>query len=343
MKKLFAYAAFATLALAVEAPEASAQTLPPQVTLTLINGWVGAPFGTRLAKVELLSGVVRLKGAIANGSASTAFVLPAGYRPATNVYVPVDMCNATNGRLFIQPNGTVSVQAETSFSNAQCFTSLDGASFDKNTTIFTPLALVNGWSGAPFGAAPATFRGISGYVQFKGAIAGGTSSQAFTLPVGSRPGKSVYVPIDLCNATNGRLIIQPTGVVTVQAETSFSNAQCFTSLDGASFPPSAAGATLLTPINGWTNGPFSTRNVGVRNISGVVHFTGSIGTTGSNPVPFILPTGFRPGKNVYIKVDLCNATNGRLFIQPNGVVTVQAASFANAQCFTSLEGASFVL
>jgi hypothetical protein len=42
-------------------------------------------------------------------------------------------------------------------------------------------------------------------------------------------------------------------------------------------------------------------------------------------------------------VDLCNATNGRLFIQPSGVATVQAenGTFSNAQCFTSLDGVSF--
>lgn len=33
------------------------------------------------------------------------------------------------GRLFIQPDGVVTVQAENSFSDAQCFTSLDGTSF----------------------------------------------------------------------------------------------------------------------------------------------------------------------------------------------------------------------
>jgi hypothetical protein len=44
--------------------------------------------------------------------------------------------------------------------------------------------------------------------------------------------------VDLCNATNGRLSIQHNGVVTVEAQGgTFSNAQCFTSLDGASFPP----------------------------------------------------------------------------------------------------------
>jgi hypothetical protein len=45
------------------------------------------------------------------------------------VYVPVDLCDATNGRLLIETNGTVIVQADTVFSNAQCFTSLDGVSF----------------------------------------------------------------------------------------------------------------------------------------------------------------------------------------------------------------------
>jgi hypothetical protein len=43
--------------------------------------------------------------------------------------VPADLCNAANGRLDIQSNGTVTVQAENSFSAAQCFTSLDGISF----------------------------------------------------------------------------------------------------------------------------------------------------------------------------------------------------------------------
>lgn len=89
-----------------------------------------APFGTGLAKVEALSGVVRFKGAIATtGTKAAPFVLPAAYRPAKDVYVPIDMCNATNGRLYIQPTGAVTVQAGTSFSNAQCFTSLEGTSF----------------------------------------------------------------------------------------------------------------------------------------------------------------------------------------------------------------------
>ena len=60
------------------------------------------------------------------GSDPVAFTLPAGLRPTTAVYVRVDLCNAADGRLFIQPNGVVTVQAENSFSDVQRFTSLDG-------------------------------------------------------------------------------------------------------------------------------------------------------------------------------------------------------------------------
>ncbi len=258
----------------------------------------------------------------------------------------MDLCDATNGRLFIQPTGVVTVQAEgNTFSNAACFTSLDGASFAKSASSYTPLTLQNGWTNAPFGTSSAAVRTISGIVHFKGAIAtGGTNPVPFTLPAAFRPATRVLIPVDLCNATNGRLDIQPTGVVTVEAEGgTFSNAACFTSLDGASFAKSASSYTPLTLQNGWTNAPFSTSNAAVRTISGIVHFKGAIATTGTNPVPFTLPAGFRPATAVFVTVDLCNATNGRLDIQPTGVVTVEAegSAFSNAACFTSLDGASF--
>ena len=98
--------------------------------LTLINGWTNYSSGTSRAIAEEVTGIVQFRGAIATaGTTPVAFTLPASLRPLTNVYVPVDLCNATKRRLFIQPSGAVSVQAETGFSNAQCFTSLDGASF----------------------------------------------------------------------------------------------------------------------------------------------------------------------------------------------------------------------
>jgi hypothetical protein len=56
----------------------------------------------------------------------------------------------------------------------------------------------------------------------------------------------VFVPIDLCGGTKGRLFIQPTGEVVVAAQTAFTDAQCFTSLEGVSFPvPEPAGLAAL--------------------------------------------------------------------------------------------------
>jgi hypothetical protein len=124
---------------------------------------------------------------------------------------------------------------------------------------------------------------------------------------------------------------------------SFSNAACFTSLDGVSFAKSTSLFTPLTLENGWFDSPFSTASPGVRAISGIVHLKGAIATSGANPVPFTLPAGFRPTTVVNVKVDLCRSTNGRLQIEPNGVVTVEAeaGAFSNAACFTSLDGVSF--
>jgi hypothetical protein len=319
-----------------------------QLVLMLQNGWTNAPFSTRAAAVffDPNSGIVHFSGAVANGTSSVLFTLPAEYWPGETTYVPVDLCGAANGRLIIQTNGVVSVQAEGgTFSNAQCFTSLEGATYAPTSAGFSALTLQNGWTPyfsnqlALFGTLP-----LGGAVRFRGSIANGTTGLAFTLPVGFRPSTDVYVPVDLCNATNGRLYIQPNGNVTVQAENgTFSNAQCFTSLDGAWFVPSTTGSfTSLTLQNGWTNAPFSTTAAAVENVSGVAHFKGAIanGTTG---LASTLPVGYRPSTDVYVPVDLCNATKGRLYVQPNGNVTVQAenGTFSNAQCFTSLEGVSY--
>jgi hypothetical protein len=108
-------------------------------------------------------------------------------------------------------------------------------------------------------------------------------------------------------------------------------------------PALTSGWTALTLKNGWTGAPFGTSAPAVHTISGIVHFKGAIATSGTNPVPFTLPSGFRPASVVFVPVSLCNATNGRLQIEPTGLVTVQAegGAFSNAACFTSLDGASF--
>jgi hypothetical protein len=102
---------------------------------------------------------------------------------------------------------------------------------------FTTLTLQNGWTGSPFGTRSPAVSLINGVVVFKGAMASvKTNPVAFTLPKAFRPSKAVFVTVDLSNTNLGRLQIEPSGSVSVQAENNaFANASSFTSLDGVSF------------------------------------------------------------------------------------------------------------
>jgi hypothetical protein len=315
--------------------------------LSLVNGWATAP-SSGAPGVAKISGVVHLNGAMATaGTNSTAFTLPVGFRPAVNVYVSVDLCNAAKGRLFISPTGAVSVGVAPggAWSNAQCRTSLEGVSFTASD--FTPLSLESGWSHAPFGTGRAGAAISAGIVQLRGATGtAGAVATAFTLPPPFRPGNAVYLPVNLCDAAKGRLVIQPTGVATVvSADGNFGAASCFTSLDGVSFPVSTSSFTPLAPLsNGWTNANLNTRPPSVANVGGIVRLAGAMKTTGSSMTAFTLPPSVRPPTNIYVPVDLVGGKKGRLNIEPSGVVTVQSAGApSDAQQFTSLEGAWFAL
>jgi hypothetical protein len=332
--------------LAVSTTEASAASSP----LTLISPWTGAPFATNSPQVSIKSGVVSFKGAIAAPQSNTSnavFVLPTAYRPAVNVFAPVDMCGATNGRLIIEPSGDVFVQEQDgALTNADCFTSLDGASFVKSSAV-TPLSLVNGWGPDTVDsvANPAAAL-LNGVVHFQGAMTAPspTSTEAFVLPSNMTPSVPVYIAVDMNQATNGRLIIEPNGEVFVQEEDGgTTNEDIFTSLDGASFVVTPHNPTLLTLKSGWTGQSFGTAAASAELAKGVVRFGGAI-SGGSAAKAFTLPSTMRPTKTVYIKVDLCNATNGRLQIKPSGVALVEeeGGGLTNATCFTSLDGASFV-
>jgi hypothetical protein len=309
--------------------------------LTLLNGWTNAPFSTRNAAVVNDNGIIRLAGSIStSGTNMTAFTLPSGFRPPTDTYVPVDLCGAAKGRLYIQPNGNVTVHGATS--SAQCFTSLEGATFALSTSGWSTPTLVNGWTNAPFSTRAAAFRNDNGIIRFAGALGSGTASTLFTLPAGFRPSTNVYVNVDLCGAAQGRINISTSGQVDVQARTAFSDAQCFTSLEGVSFNMNRAVTANFTLQNGWTNAPFGTAVAGATLDQGFVQMRGAIATTGTNTQPFVLPPDMRPTTDTYVPIDLCSAAKGRLYIQPNGNVTVHTnTTWADAQCFTSLEGVSY--
>ena len=207
--------------------------------LALQNSWTNAPFATRNAAVSNTAGIVRFQGAIATtGTNMNPFVLPAGFRPPTDTYIPVDMCGATKGRLYITPAGVVNVQpAGGTTSNAQCFTSLEGASFALSSAGFTAVTLATGWSNAPYATRNAAVSNAAGIVRFQGGLLGttGGSTSLFTVPVGFRPSTNVWLPVTLCNSQFGRIYIGTDGAVSVQAEVSVDDATCFTSLEGVTF------------------------------------------------------------------------------------------------------------
>ncbi len=323
--------------------------------LTLINDWKPAPQGTGDPAVQIFNGIVHFKGAIKQEFSSPsieAFVLPPEFRPLTNVYVPIDMSIASKGWLFIKPSGDVIVQFGDDPETEYYLTSLDGASFALNAEGFHALTLIHGWHNAPSGTSNAAVKKINGRVHFKGAMhTNGTDPWPFVLPVGFRPAKAVYVSVALCNAAFGRLYIQPSGEVEVQVDPQFgpdfSSAACLTSLDGAVFSATNTGdQNLLQLINGWIGGVFFTAKPAASGGNGTspVYLKGGMLTQGSNLHPFVLPAAYRPLKNVYLPVNLCDANEGSLDIKPSGTVTLELWNdqSRDAECFTSLDGLSFV-
>jgi hypothetical protein len=328
--------------LALSASQASAAGVKP---LTLINGWTTSQSSTRTPAVKVVNGIVHLEGAIANGTTDEPFVLPSAYRPAAAVYVNADLCGSTQGRLIIESTGDVFVEAYTSFANAQCFTSLEGISYPLKAKGAKPLTLVNGWQIAPDANRTPAVSLVDGVVHLQGAIeTGGTNTVPFFLPKADRPNKMVYVPVDMCDGDTGRLEISPNGEVVVRPFDAFSQAGCFTSLEGATYDLKSAKATPLTLQHGWAPYSASTRVPALTKTDGVIHLQGAMATTGSSTMPFTVPAGLRPSANVYIPIDLCLANPGRLIIEPSGTVVVdEMGSFSNAQCFTSLEGVNYPL
>ena len=138
-----------------------------------------------------------------------------------------------------------------------------------------------------------------------------------------------------------RLVTYPNGEVFVNAEgATWSHAQCGVSLDGAWFASSASLYTPLAPQNGWASYATGTASPAVRKISGIVHLEGAMSSSGTNPLAFTLPAGFRPTHYVHVSVDTYLANRGQIVVAPTGQVTVvpEGNVWNNASSFTSLDG-----
>lgn len=95
--------------------------------ITLSDGWSAS--STRAVRARLASGVIRLEGAVRNGTAPTLGTLPAGMHPAEAIYVVADaLLLAQPATLRIDTDGSIEVVSPT-LVLAQPGISLDGVSF----------------------------------------------------------------------------------------------------------------------------------------------------------------------------------------------------------------------
>jgi hypothetical protein len=329
--------------------EVSFSTVPPWTSLSLATGWTGGSYNTGTPASALLDGVVYLRGAMSNNGTGgiTPFVLPAGRRPTSLIALPITLCSSIRGTLEIGTDGTVWVFGNNSSMN--CFTSLEGVSFvvdnsaaNGNQALTPQNGITN--AGSPWRAP--TARISSNVVHLAGALqTNGSGATAFNLPAAMRPAAYVYLPISYGGSSNykGRLLVSPSGDVSVVPDSTAVGGEV-TSLEGVTFPVpnTGTGWTCLTPTNGWTAMPYSTRNTCVKDVDGLIRLSGSVTTSGTNMSALALPAALRPAKDAYVEIDLCNGTMGRVHVTPAGIVTVESeASISNAQCFSSFEGAAF--
>jgi hypothetical protein len=321
-------------------------------TLTLINQW--KPYhGSAKPSLFSYQGIVHLRGAIRSRSGGSAqpFQIPALYRPVKDVFVKTNLCDDVNGELDIAPDGSVSIKTEGGggLAPAGCFTSLDGISYavDATGNGSTTLALQNSWvpysDGDPDDPVAPAARTLGNVVYLEGAMMSGSNGAAFTMPENKRPQMTVYLPLNMGSTNPGQLVINPNGSVNVVSPFGFNLAQQMTSLDGAAYSIDTTGFTPLGLVSGWT-GTTDTAEPAVRLAHGVVLFQGAMRNISTTTTAFYLPTEMTPKKTVYVPVTLCNGANGRLQINADGSVVVQAENdIANAFCMTSIEGASYAL
>ena len=98
-------------------------------SFTLKNSWVFGGYSTfHAGYYKDGQGIVHLRGSLAGGTSGYAFRLPAGYRPAKFLWLPIYTNSANAGGLEIDPNGKV-YPLDPGGGSSVLFSSLDGVSF----------------------------------------------------------------------------------------------------------------------------------------------------------------------------------------------------------------------
>jgi len=111
------------------APRAAPASLPAWHSLTLIGGWKYGGFSSyHVAFYKDSQNIVHLRGSLAGGTGTNAFRLPAGDRPAHDLWLQIYAYGGASGGMEITPDGFADPFDPTG-TDAVAFTSLDGISF----------------------------------------------------------------------------------------------------------------------------------------------------------------------------------------------------------------------
>lgn len=113
----------------------SAQLHPTTViwhNVALENGWASSnpTYKTGNPRYGVSYGIVYLSGSLhqVSGNDATIGVLPAGYRPAHELYLPIYTFEDSSGALIIEPSGVMEVESLTAI-DATTYSSLAGVSY----------------------------------------------------------------------------------------------------------------------------------------------------------------------------------------------------------------------
>jgi hypothetical protein len=319
----------ASLLVTVGLPAAIAAALPPYyptpVNVHLHNSWVDLSGYGKAAVAVDGNGIAHLSGVIDSGSSgSSAFVLPAGDAPASNIWINIQDANVGDDAfLNINTSGNVDVVG----ANVSVTAWLYGVSFPVATSplSFSDVTLQDSWvsENSVYGSGdPAVAVDSEGVVHLSGSMAGGTSqSVAFVLPSADAPPANIYVNTYSIDGTTGSLLIEKNGDVTPFGP----DVSGYTSLAGITFrsAQSILAANKLTLQSGWSGGSFLTSKPTVtRDQYGFVHLAGGLSNSSDgNPVT-LLPKGDRPTHQLCETIYTVGGSIGATCILPKGDVVL---------------------
>jgi hypothetical protein len=182
--------------------------------LGLVNGWTSSQgqFNSGNPAAGIQGGVVYLAGSMHAVSATGNLfaTIPAGLRPAHNMFVPAYTFDGAPGGIAVSLAGRMFAfgQADSGY------TSLAGISYPVTSVRLHSLGLVNGWTAAQTVLGGRPTAGIqNGIVYLTGAIhqSSGTSTRFATLPRALRPAHNLWLPIFTAPGVIGSIEIAHNG------------------------------------------------------------------------------------------------------------------------------------